>query len=568
MGTSREESDLAAIYDAMACGVVVRNAAGGVVFANAAAKRIFGRPPDELEGVEPPGEDRRIREDGTTMPDDEVPNVAAQARGEPIRNVMMGMVRSDGYVRWLLVDAVPIKDPFGRVREVVSSFTDVTDRMKAEHELERQALHDPLTGLPNRGLLLDRLEQALRTSRRLATPLALLVMDLDRFKEINDTFGHPAGDLLLDEVADRITSDLRETDTVARLGGDEFAVILPGADQAGAGWVAQKIITALQRPFEIEGDAHEISVSIGIAVSPQHGEDVETLLRRADIAMYVAKRTPGGSAVYAEEQDPEGSNQLALSAELRHTLEADELQVVYQPIVGIVEGEVMRVEALARWRHPSRGLVAPGEFIPLAERSGLMKSLFSRVLAMTLAQCAAWRQADLPLQAAVNLSIRNLLDPELPRVVGQALERAGIPPGWLAFEITETMLMAEPNRVLRTLAELRDLGVQLAIDDFGVGYSSLAYLQRLPAYAVKIDRSFVSRMTRDHGSAEIVKLITNLGHELGMKVVAEGIEDQATYDACAAVGCDSAQGYFVGRPMVATAIPAWLAQDHRTTTIN
>jgi diguanylate cyclase (GGDEF)-like protein/PAS domain S-box-containing protein len=568
MDQSRSENDLAAIYDAMACGVVVRSADGAVVFANAAAKRIFGRPPDELEGGEAPGEDRRVREDGTIMPDDEVPNVAAQVRGEPVRNVMMGMVRADGYVRWLLVDAVPIKDESGRVREVVSSFTDVTDRKKAEHQLERQALHDMLTGLPNRSLLLDRLEQALRTARRLATPLALLVMDLDRFKEINDTFGHRAGDLLIGEVAERIMADLRETDTVARLGGDEFALILPGADEGGAGHVAQKIIAALQRPFDIEGTAHEVAISIGIAVSPQHGEDVETLMRRADIAMYVAKTTPGGSAVYAEQQDREGSNQLALMAELRHTLETDQLQVVYQPIVGYAEGEVMRVEALARWRHPTRGLIAPGEFIPLAERSGLVQSLFSQVLAMTLAQCAAWKQANLPLQAAVNLSIRNLLDPDLPRVVDRALERAGIPPEWLAFEITESMLMAEPNRVLRTLAELRDIGVQFAIDDFGVGYSSLAYLQRLPAYAVKIDRSFVSRMTRDRGSAEIVKLITNLGHALGMKVVAEGIEDQATYDACAGVGCDSAQGFFLGRPMVAAAIPAWLAQGHRTVTIN
>jgi len=568
MDPSRSENDLAAIYDAMACGVVVRSASGAVVFANAAAKRIFGRPPDELEGRETPGEDRRIREDGTTMPDNEVPNVAAQARGEPIRNVMMGMVRADGYVRWLLVDAVPIKDAFGRVREVVSSFTDVTDRMKAEHELERQALHDTLTGLPNRSLLLDRLEQALRTARRLATPLALLVMDLDRFKEINDAFGHRAGDLLIGEVALRLSADLRDTDTVARLGGDEFAMILPGADEGAAGHVAQKIIAALQRPFDIDGVAHEVAISIGIAVSPQHGDDVETLMRRADMAMYVAKTTPGGSAVYAEQQDPEGSNQLALMAELRQTLETDQLQVVYQPIVGFNEGEAIRVEALARWRHPERGLIAPGEFIPLAERSGLVKSLFSHVLAMTLAQCATWRQANLPVQAAVNLSIRNLLDPELPRIVGQALDRAGIPPESLAFEITESMLMLEPNRVLRTLAELRDLGVQLAIDDFGVGYSSLAYLQRLPAYAVKIDRSFVSRMTRDRGSSEIVKLITNLGHALGMKVVAEGIEDQATYDACAAVGCDSAQGFFVARPMVATAIPAWLALGHRTTTIN
>src|SRR5437867_12254962 len=303
MDLSRSESDLAAIYDAMACGVVVRNAAGAVVFANAAAKRIFGRPPEELEGREAPGEDRRVREDGTTMPDDEVPNVAAQARGESIRNVMMGMVRSDGYVRWLLLDAAPVKDAFGRVREVVSSFTDVTDRKKAEHELERQALHDTLTGLPNRSLLLDRLEQALRTSRRLSTPLALLVMDLDRFKEINDTFGHRAGDLLIGEAAQRITAYLRDYDTVARLGGDEFALILPGADEGGAGHVAQKIIAALQRPVDVEGDAHEIAISIGIAVSPQHGEGGESLMRRAEIAMYAATPTPRAAAVYAEPQE-------------------------------------------------------------------------------------------------------------------------------------------------------------------------------------------------------------------------------------------------------------------------
>jgi len=562
-----EERDLAAVYEAMACGVVVRDSAGAIVFANAAAHRIFGRPPDELAGFSGAAPDvRRVREDGTPMPDAEVPNVAAREQGEPVRNVTMGLIRSDGYVRWLLIDAVPIFGSDGDVREVVSSFTDVTDRKKAEHELERQTLQDQLTGLPNRTLLLDRLEQALRTSRRFATPLALLVMDLDRFKEVNDSFGHQAGDHLLREVASRIAVDLREVDTVARLGGDEFAIVLPGTDQVGAGRVAQRIIAALQRPFEIDSDGQELSVSIGIAVSPQHGEDVETLLRRADMAMYVAKQTPGGSAVYAEQQEPEGSHELALVSELRHTLETDRLSVMYQPIVGFRAGEVTRVEALARWRHPRRGLVPPGEFIPLAERAGLVKTLFARVLATTLAQCVAWREAKIPLQAAVNLSIRNLLDPELPRIVANALGRAGTPAEWLSLELTETMLVAEPAHVMQTLDELRALGVQIAIDDFGVGYSSLAYLQRLPVQSVKIDQSFIGRMTKDRGTAEIVKAIANLGHALGMSVVAEGIEDRDTYEACAAVGCDSAQGYFLGRPMVASAIPAWLALGNRSAT--
>jgi len=328
--------------------------------------------------------------------------------------------------------------------------------------------------------------------------------------------------------------------------------------------VAEKVTTALRRPFEIQNHAHEIGVSIGIAISPTHGDHVDAILRCADVAMYQAKRRASGVAVYSGAVELEGTDQLALVADLRRTLDRHELDVVYQPIVSLQTGTPIGVEALARWRHPERGLVDPARFIPLAERTGLVRPLFATVLEKTIAQAAVWRLDHVFLQASVNLSIGNLLDPELAVTVSDALRNAGAGPESLALEITESMLMADPERAMATLGSLQRLGVQLAIDDFGVGYSSLAYLQKLPAYAVKIDRTFVDRMTKDHGSAEIVKLIIQLGHSLGMTVTAEGVENRPTWEALSALHCDAAQGYFVARPMVGEAIASWMGRDHAT----
>ncbi len=566
MLTPDSRVDLQTAYDAMACGVVVRDRGGAIVFANTEAQRLFGRPVEELRGqLVLPGE-ARLREDGTVMLDSELPGFVALRTKQPVRNVLVGAREPSGEVRWLIVDAVPVLGGDGEPIEVVTSFVDITERKVAEKALLQQALHDNLTGLPNRTLLLDRLEQGIRSARRQNTPLALLLMDLDHFKEVNDALGHQAGDAVLRDAAQRLREEVRESDTVARLGGDEFAILLPGADEAGAQLVARKVFTSLQRPFELGTDALEVGVSIGIALCPRHGEDVDTLLRRADIAMYVAKRTTDGSAVFAEQHDEEGPNVLALMAELRHGLQADEITMVYQPIVGFATGVATRVESLARWRHPERGLVSPLEFVPLAERTGLVKPLFEKVLTTTLRQCHLWSEMGIGVRAAVNLSVRNLLDPELPATVARALESSGMDPESLGLEITETTLMVDPDRALRMLGELRRMGVQLAIDDFGVGYSSLAYLQRLPIYAVKIDRSFVARMTRDKNTESIVRLIIELGHSLGMKVVAEGIEDRQTWDALAALGCDAAQGYYIARPMTAAALATWLAEPNHTNT--
>jgi diguanylate cyclase len=423
-----------------------------------------------------------------------------------------------------------------------------------------QALHDPLTGLPNRELFADRVGQAIRTADRQLRPAALLLLDLDRFKDVNDTLGHHHGDLLLDEVATRLTGVLRQVDTVARLGGDEFAVLLPEVDAEGAPAVAEKLRVALHQPLTLDGVGLDLDASIGIAVYPDHGGDAAELLQHADVAMYAAKQTHAGFMVYDPAVDQHSPRRLALLGGLRRALERDELVLHYQPKADLSSGQVLGVEALVRWQHPAHGLLAPGEFIPLAERTGLIHPLTRWVLDAALRQAGQWRRAGHELSIAVNVSTRSLLDRDFPDQVADRLAAWQVPAGSLVLEVTESAVMADPALALDVLGRLHALGVGLALDDFGTGYSSMAYLKALPVDELKVDRSFVGQMASSTSDAVIVRSTIDLGHNLGLHVVAEGVESEGTWEELKTLGCDTAQGYHLGRPMPATELERWLQQ--------
>ncbi len=402
---------------------------------------------------------------------------------------------------------------------------------------EHAALHDPVTELPNRVLFHERVHRAIADG-----PASVLMIDLDRFKEINDTLGHHNGDLLLCMVGARLA---READCVARLGGDEFAVLVTG-DPIDA---AARIRAAISERLELEGIGVEVEASVGIATYPEHGDDPETLLQRADAAMYAAKRARSGSAVYRDGFGYSREN-LELIADLRRALDDDEIVVYFQPKAALTTGRVVAVEALVRWQHPERGLVFPDAFIPLAENTGLMRPLTHHVLDRALAQCRAW---DLEYGVSVNVSTRNLLDPTLPETVDALLERHGVPADRLELEITETTIMADPAGAKAVLARLRAMGVGLAVDDFGTGYTSLGWLRELPVTTLKIDKSFVM----DFDSV-IVASIVQLGRSLGLQVVAEGVEDSESWEALRALGCDLVQGYHLSRPQPEAVLTPWL----------
>ena len=426
-----------------------------------------------------------------------------------------------------------------------------------------QAMHDELTGLPNRACFFDRTDQALRQAARDGSLTAVLLFDLDRFKEINDTLGHKYGDRVLSEIGPRIRSGLRDGDTLARLGGDEFCVLLPRVQGLGTALhVAERIIDLLQEPFEIDGMNLAVDASCGISVAPADGDSADQLLQRADVAMYVAKDSHADVVVYDDDLNVNTPARLSLLGELRTAIAHDQLVLHYQPTADLGSGRVEGVEALIRWDHPVLGLLPPDRFIPLAEHTGLIKPLTTWVLDTALSQLRRWQDTQewpfpTAFAMAVNVSTRSLLDDTFPSEVLAALDRWGVPAHLLELEITESAIMADPARAHRLLTELAAVGVKLAIDDFGTGYSSLAYLKNLPVDKLKIDRSFVLHMHQDPNDAIIVRSVIDLGHNLGLKTVAEGIEDCDTWQHLASLGCDGAQGYYLARPMPAGEFCSW-----------
>jgi diguanylate cyclase (GGDEF)-like protein len=433
-------------------------------------------------------------------------------------------------------------------------------RQAAENDF--QAHHDPLTSLPNRAAFIAQVDRAIE----LADPglsTAVLAIDLDRFKEVNEALGYQSGDGLLRQAAERLLISVRSSDTVARLGNDEFAVLLPHVTPAEAEAIATRARAALEESFVVDGLTIDVEASAGLALHPQHSSGSNALMQRADLAMHKAKESRSGQAVYEAAEDDSRPARLSILGELRRAIDHGELVLHFQPKAELGTGGVCAAEALVRWAHPERGIVPPGEFIPLAEHTGLIKQLSSYVLTAAVRQCAEWRAEGIDLAVAVNLSARNLADAQLPDEIAALLAQWDVPAGRLCVEITESTIMAEPERAMQVLSRLSAMGVQLAIDDFGTGYSSLAYLKRLDVDEIKIDRTFVGEMDTDEDDATIVRSTIDLARNLGLRVVAEGVETQEVWDQLTALGCDFAQGFFLSRPLPPADLAAWLHEGDR-----
>ncbi len=554
----RERARLAAVLEATPDLVAIADPDGCLSFINGAGRRLLGLGQAELDG-------RCLRD------------LFSERVAELLLGEAFPAACRDGY--WFGEMALPAADGSGEIplSKLVMAHRDgegktdylsvvardISERKKFEAELQHQATHDRLTGLPNRFLLVDRMESELAHVRRRGGFAAVLFFDLDNFKRINDSLGHAVGDTVLRQVATRLQSCLRPTDTVARHGGDEFTVAVSELQRVEDVLVVlRKVRTGFEVPVIAGSQEVFVTFSIGIAVFPHDGVGVETLLRNADTAMYRAK-TAGRDQYrfYAPDMNDRGHELLAMEAELRRAVERQEFELFYQPQVELESGRVRALEALIRWRHPRRGLVPPGDFLPLLEDTGLIVPVGDWVLRRACADLRVWRRTwpDL-LRVSVNVSVAQFGDPELAARVGAALVAEQVPAGGLELEITENLMMRDPQATGEMLQRLHDLGVRVAVDDFGIGYSSLAYLKHLPLDVLKIDRTFVSDLPRDADDAVIVEAAISLGHKLGLGVVAEGVETEEQYRFLRGHGCDLAQGYFCCPPLPTAEVDAFLAK--------
>lgn len=428
-----------------------------------------------------------------------------------------------------------------------------------EYQVMHDATHDSLTDLPNRVLLLDRLDQAIHVAFRDTLSLALFILDLDHFKEINDTLGHHSGDQVLKYVALRLQGVIREPETLARLGGDEFAIMVPCLKETNyVQIVAERIQNAFQSSFVVGGLRFNVQASIGIAIFPEHGKDVDTIMQRADVAMYVAKQNNNGFAIYSPKHDKHTPKRLTMMGALRQAIENDDLVLHYQPKIDIGKNRIIGVEALVRWQHEEHGLIQPNDFIPLAERTGLHKPLFFWVIKTAMMQAEQWHKNNLKIGFSVNLSPSTLLDADLPDVITGLLASSRLPASYITFEITEGSIIKDPDRALKILVRLAKMGINISIDDFGTGYSSLAYLKKMPASELKIDQSFVQDMLKNENDAVIVRSTIDLAHNMGLKVVAEGVEEKEIVSRLKLLGCDIIQGFYYSKPLSVHDCTDWI----------
>ena len=539
-------------------GILLLDESGVIVDANPAAKQMLGAGARDDGAQTPVG-----RHIGSLIPD----ATALMAHPDSGAAPVPGIRRREMVAQRLDESTFPVEITMRELSNdggtwQIAYVRDITDR-KAHHEaLEHQALHDALTGLPNRTLLYERMHDCRRRARRTGDRFALLVVDLNRFKEINDTLGHHIGDLVLQEIASRLTKLLRSSDMIARLGGDEFAILLsPVLDRFAVTNLSERLKTALDAPLLCKGLALDVNASVGASIFPDDGTDMTELIQKADVAMYVAKNAGLPLAFYDEDQDHHSARHLtlvSLTGELGRAIEREELELYYQPKISIPTNTVIGVESLVRWRHPVHGFVPADEFVAVAEHTGLIHELNEWTLRSSIEQCARWRAAGIDLTLSANLSVKALQDNDLPQLIENLLDGYGVEPGRLILEFTEDAITVDMERCRANIVRLAEYGLKISIDDFGTGYSSLACLKALPVHELKIDTSFVRDMVDDEDHQTIVRSTIDLAHNLGLTASAEGVESVETLALLAAMGCDTAQGYFIGKPLPAPDFEEWL----------